>query len=42
MGRWGWRKDHRKILKLISFSCKVLAGPRCVRRIFASNQEKIG
>lgn len=40
MERWGWRRDHRKILKLISFSCKVLGGPRCVRNIFARNREK--
>lgn len=40
MGRWGWRRDRRKIVKLISFSCKVLGGPRYVRSIFAKNQEK--
>lgn len=42
MGRWGWRRDHRKILKLVSFSCEALGGPRCVRTIFARNQEKTG
>lgn len=40
MGRWGWRRDHRKIVKLIFFSCKVLGGPRYVRSIFARNKEK--
>lgn len=42
MGVWGWKRDHRKIDKLISFSCKVLGGPRCVRSIFARNQETTG
>lgn len=42
MGRWGWRRDRRKILKLIYFSCKVLGGPGCVRSIFARNREKTG